>query len=68
MKKITDYAENPKQYIKDHGYRMEKSVLSDYWRLLKGDDLVCDDSACEDVYDEETAAYIFALGIAENEF
>lgn len=40
------------------GYHMEQSI-SGYWRLFKDDEIVHDDSACEDVYNEETASYLF---------
>lgn len=48
------------------GYRMEQSITG-YWRLFKGEELVHDDSACEDVYDMETAEYLFKELIEERE-
>lgn len=47
------------------GYEMEQSI-SGYWRLLDADGyLIYDDSACEDVYDEESAYHVF-LAIIED--
>lgn len=47
------------------GYTMAQSI-SGYWRLLNSDgDLVLDDPACEDVYDEESARALFLSYIAE---
>lgn len=47
------------------GYTMELSI-SGYWRLLNSDgDLILDDPACEDVYDEESARALFLSYIAE---
>lgn len=52
--------------IADAGCRMEQS-MSGYWRLIGSEDeLLHDDSACEDVYDEVGAAYIFAEMIKED--
>lgn len=52
--------------IADAGCIMEQS-MSGYWRLVNQDgDLLHDDSACEDVYSEDTAAYIFAEMIKED--
>lgn len=47
-----------KKEYQTKGYHMEMSI-SGYWRLFKEDELIHDDSACEDVYDEETASYLF---------
>lgn len=46
-------------------FTMEES-LSGYWRLLLDEDIVLDDSACEDVYNEENAMAMFADYIYEN--
>lgn len=41
------------------GYEMEQSI-SGYWRLFDAEgNLIHDDSACEDVYDEESAYHLF---------
>ena len=54
--------------IVDAGCTMEKSI-SGYWRLIgPKEELLHDDSACEDVYDEESAAYIFAEQIKATEY
>ena len=45
-------------------FQIKKSI-SGYYRLLLDDELVCDDSACEDVQDEESALYYFAYIINE---
>lgn len=47
------------------GYEMEQSI-SGYWRLFDADgNLIHDDSACEDVYNEESAYHLF-LAIIED--
>lgn len=52
--------ENYNEKIKKYGCVMKKSVISDYWRLLDMDDnVIFDDPACEEVYNEETAYYLF---------
>lgn len=53
--------------IADAGCRMDKS-MSGYWRLIgpePEEELLFDDPACKDFYDEEAAAYIFAEWIRE---
>lgn len=45
-------------------FRIEKSI-SGYYRLLLDDEIKCDDSAFEDVQDEESALYYFAYLINE---
>ena len=51
--------------LQELGYNMEQSI-SGYWRLLDADgNLIHDDSACEDVYDEESAYHLFRAIIEE---
>ena len=40
------------------GYSVEQSS-SGYYRLMKGDESIVDDSSCEDVYDYEQAVCYF---------
>lgn len=48
-----------KSIIEEKGYQVVKSI-SGYWRLIKGEDVIYDDSACEDLNeDEETARAFF---------
>ena len=49
------------------GYTVEQSI-SGYWRLLKGDDVIIDDSAYEDYNeDRETAEAAFRAYLKENQ-
>lgn len=55
------------ELIAELGYSVE-ITLGDYYRLLKGEDIVIDDSACEDYYSCETAipsfiSYLYNNGI-----
>lgn len=46
--------------ITENGCRVEQSI-SGYWMLLRGEDVLYDDSACEDLNeDKETAEAFFA--------
>ena len=48
-----------KSIITVNGYTVTRSI-SGYWRLMRGDELIYDDSACEDLNgDEETATAFF---------
>lgn len=47
-----------------NNYEVEQSI-SGYWRLWKNGELVHDDSACEDVQEEESAYSFFAEYIKE---
>lgn len=49
-----------------HSYEVEQSV-SGYYRLLCDGEYLHDDSACEDVNEEESAYYFFAELINDNE-
>lgn len=42
-----------------------KKSISGYYRLFLNDEIILDDSACEDVQDEESALYFFAEYINE---
>lgn len=47
------------------GYTMEQSITG-YYRLLDSEgNLILDDPACEDVYDEESARALFLSYISE---
>lgn len=51
--------------ITENGCRVEKSN-SGYWRLLRGEDVLFDDSACEDLNEEkETAEAFFAAYLSD---
>ena len=49
-----------------HSYEVEQSI-SGYYRLLCDGELMHDDSACEDVNEKDSAYYLFAELIKENE-
>lgn len=49
-----------------HSYEVEQSI-SGYYRLLCDGELIHDDSACEDVNEEDLAYYFFAELVKENE-
>lgn len=49
-----------------HSYEVEKSI-SGYYRLLCDGELMHDDSACEDVNEEDLAYCFFAELVRENE-
>lgn len=55
-----------KNIITDNGYSVEQSI-SGYWRLMKGEEVIIDNSACEDLNeDKETAEAFFAEWLDEN--
>ena len=45
-------------------FRIEESI-SGYYRLLCDEDIIHDDSACEDVYELDSALWMFAEHIFE---
>lgn len=49
-----------------HSYEVEQSI-SGYYRLLCDSELMNDDSACEDVNEEDSAYYFFSELVRENE-
>lgn len=49
-----------------HSYEVEQSI-SGYYRLLCDGEYLHDDSACEDVNEEDSAYYFFAELVKENE-
>ena len=53
------------ELIAELGYSVE-ITLGDYYRLVKGDDIVIDDSACEDYYSCETAIPLFISYLYNN--
>lgn len=65
-------AENGKEEFENavakatHSYEVEQSI-SGYYRLLCDGEYLCDDPACEDVYEENSAYYLFAELVQENE-
>ena len=50
----------------EHSYEVEQSI-SGYYRLLCDGEYLHDDSACEDVNEEDSAYYFFAELVKENE-
>lgn len=57
---------NTDNVISDNGYSIEQSI-SGYWRLWRGDNLIYDDSACEDLNeDKDTAVAFFTTYLDEN--
>lgn len=66
------FAENGKEAFElatvnaKHSYEVEQSI-SGYYRLLCDGELMHDDSACEDVNEEDSAYYFFAELVKENE-
>ena len=54
-----------KNIITDNVYSVEQSI-SGYWRLMKGEEVILDDSACEDLnVDRETAEAFFCEYLKE---
>ena len=49
-----------------HSYEVEQSI-SGYYRLLCDGECLNDDSACEDVNEEDSVYYFFAELVKENE-
>lgn len=49
-----------------HSYEVEQSI-SGYYRLFCDGELMHDDSACEDVNEEDSAYFFFSELIKENE-
>ena len=49
-----------------HSYEVKQSI-SGYYRLLCDGEYLHDDSACEDVNEEDSAYYFFAELVKENE-
>ena len=45
--------------ITENGYTVEQTI-SGYFRLMRGETIIFDDSACEDCYDEDSATAMFA--------
>lgn len=55
-----------KNIITDNGYSVEQSITG-YWRLMKGEEVIFDDSACEDLNgDREMAEAFFTEWLNEN--
>ncbi len=50
---------NTLEFITSKGYSVVKSVSGDYWRLMKGREVVVEDPACEELYDYDTALDYF---------
>ena len=54
-----------KSIIEDNGYSVEQSITG-YWRLMKGEEVILDDPACEDLNgDRETAEAFFCEYLKE---
>lgn len=47
------------EFLKSKGYSIVKSVNGDYWRLMKDGIVMMEDSACEELYDYNTAIDMF---------
>ena len=56
-----------RELLRENGFTVEQSI-SGYWRLFKDGELLFDDSACEDVNeDQSTAIDLFAEYVKECE-
>lgn len=56
------------KYLESRGYSVERCINPEdkRYRLMRGEEIIIDDSACEDYYgDEETVAEIFAAYVKE---
>lgn len=50
--------------LTENGYTVEQTI-SGYYRLMRGENIILDDSACEDYYDEDTATAMFTSYLKE---
>lgn len=55
------------EFITSNGYSVVKSVSGDYYRLMNGREVIMEDSACEELYDYDTALALFVDVIKERE-
>lgn len=55
------------QFLKSRGYNVERCIdPEERYRLVRGEEVILDDSACEDYYgDKETVAEVFAEYVKE---